>query len=377
MKKVFSILIMVLLLCNHTTGSASTLDIKSEAAILIDSQSGAVLYEKNAKQKMYPASLTKIATAIYAIERGNLANMVTITKEATEVDGTKVYLNEGEEVPLKKLIQGMLINSGNDAAEAIALHLDGNREAFSRHLNDFLQNKINVQNTHFTNPHGLFEGSHYTTAEDLAKITSYALQNDTFKEIYGTKELKLVGESWDTTIFTHHRMLKGEIPLEGIIGGKTGFVTEAKQTLATSAENEKISLTAIVLKADHKKGIYQDTQLLLEYGFARFQTSLLEPSEVKHNKYYLPNETFITEDLQEGRQTVLDNGELLIETGSDETIQTIQLEKHEREPVESKVEQTKQEHEEDHATVIYGAAVFVLAGLLVGMKNKIFKYLRR
>ena len=290
-------------------------EIVSEAAILMDSQSGAILYDKNADARMVPASLTKIATAIYALEKGNLQDKVIVPKEATEVEGTKVYLEEGEVVTLEHLIQGMLINSGNDAATAIAIHLDGSVDEFSANLNKFLADKVDVHQTHFTNPHGLFNEDHYTTAHDLALITNYAMQNSTFKQIFGTRELTWDGESWDTTLITHHLLLKGDYPYEGITGGKTGFVDEAKQTLATTAENERIKLTAIVLKTDFKEDIYNDTQLLFDYGFQNFKSDVINTSTVYQSvdkDYFTDKDLIITSPIGGYEVVVTSNGLLQI-----------------------------------------------------------------
>lgn len=304
-------------------------EIVSEAAVLSDSESGAILFEKNARKKMFPASLTKIATAIYAIENGDLNDIVKISETATKVDGTRVYLEEGEEVPLKKLIQGMLINSGNDAAWAIAEHLDGSIGNFSDSLNSYLKEKVKLKNTNFVNPHGLHDENHYTTAEDLAFLTNYALKNETFKEIFGTRELKWSGKSWETTIFTHHLMLKGEIPFEGVTGGKTGFVNEAKQTLATSAENGLIKLTAIVLKADYKRDIYNDTKSLLEYGFQSFESSVVSSTEVfpVNGKTFTTGGKNVSITVPKGNysENVTSKGKLEIEDINGKIIQTVQL----------------------------------------------------
>lgn len=155
--------------------------LESEAAIMIDSKTGAVLYEKNANKQMYPASLTKIATAIYAIEIGELDDVVTVSEKARSIEGTGVYLEEGEQVTLKKLLQGLLINSGNDAGIAIAEHLSGSVQQFSSDINIYLKIVIGVNNINFENPHGLFGPEHVTTPEDLAKITQYAIRNETFR----------------------------------------------------------------------------------------------------------------------------------------------------------------------------------------------------
>ncbi len=256
--------------------------IKSDAVILLDANTGSILYEKNSDTKLYPASLTKMATAIYAIETGNLDDIVTVSANAYETGGTRVYLEEGENVTLKHLIQGLLINSGNDAGVAIAEHLDGSVEDFAKSINSYLQKEVGVKQTHFSNPHGLFDENHYTTAYDLALITKYALKNPVFREIFGTKELAWNGESWDTTLYSHHLLLRGEIPYEGITGGKTGFVQQSRFTLSTSAEKGEMSLIAIVLKADRNEIAYEDTVELLDYGFENF-----EVKEVATDKSYI------------------------------------------------------------------------------------------
>jgi D-alanyl-D-alanine carboxypeptidase len=267
--------------------------IQSEAAVLIDAKSHQVLFDKNKDVKMYPASLTKVATAIVAIEEGNIHDIVTVSKNARNVDGTRVYLEPGEKVAMEKLIQGMMINSGNDAAVAIAEHMDGSVEKFSERMNRFIKDNIGVHHTHFTNPHGLFDPEHQTTAYDLALITSYALNNAKFREIFSTKELKWKGASWETTIYNHHRMLR-DIPYDGVIGGKTGFVNESGHTLITAAERDGITLIAVVLKSGSKKNAYRDTIELLDYGFEHFRTSKLFSHQIfkgaDHHIYH-PSET--------------------------------------------------------------------------------------
>lgn len=332
MKKLVIILFMALFLPAQVFADelSNGPEIVSEAAILMDTQSGAVLYQKNADIRMVPASLTKIATAIYAIEKGNLNDKVTISKEVTEVEGTRVYLVEGETVTLKHLIQGMLVNSGNDAAAAIAIHLAGSVETFSKQLTKYLKDTIGVSSTNFTNPHGLYDENHYTTARDLAIITNYAMKNPVFKEIFGTKELAWDGQEWDTTLITHHLLLKGDYPYEGITGGKTGFVNEAKQTLATTAENDQIKLTAIVLKADFKKQIYHDTQLLLDYGFQNYRSGTIYQSSVYRlgeQKFYAEKDTPITIPTKKYQESVTNKGELEIYNPNGELIQTVALKK--------------------------------------------------
>ena len=186
-----------------------------------------------------------------------------------------------------------------------------------------------VKNTHFTNPHGLFNENHYTTAKDLGLILNYAMKNQDFREIFGTKELEWQGESWDTTILSHHRLLKGEIPYEGVTGGKTGFVNQAKQTLATTAENGQLKLTAILLKSEFKRQIYKDTVKLFDFGFANFKSSRISKDEEFSNsehRYKTGVDSYLTEPVVRGERTIDSEGLLTIKDSSGNIIQKLQLE---------------------------------------------------
>lgn len=324
----------VLLLFSFPAISKATesreLDLISEAVFLLDSDTGAVLFEKNGYKKMYPASLTKIATAIYAIEKGNLDDIITVSENAYSTEGTRVYLEQGEQVTLRHLIDGMLINSGNDAAIAIAEYLDGSIDEFEQNINQFLKEKVNVHSTHFKNPNGLFHKDHYTTANDLALITKYAMQNEIFREIFGTDELKWDGLSWDTTLVSHHQMVNGSRPYDKVTGGKTGFVNESKQTLATTAANEELSLIAIVLKGNYKRDVYNDTKELLEYGFNQYTHKVIPAGKsffVKGTTYETMQEEKITVPHTKGEEEVTSSGLLMIENDNGDILQSIQLAK--------------------------------------------------
>jgi serine-type D-Ala-D-Ala carboxypeptidase (penicillin-binding protein 5/6) len=370
-------IIWILILSNQANAFAAEnqpLEIKSEAAVLVDSETGAILYSKNSNERLYPASLTKIATAIYAIENGNVDDVVTVSARAVREEGTRVYLAEGERVPLKKLIQGMLINSGNDAAVAIAEHLDGTVEQFTDNMNKYLTEKIGVSDTHFSNPNGLFNENHYTTALDLALITNYAKKNLVFTEIFGTKELGWSGESWETKLLTHHRLLKGEIPVEGITGGKTGFVNESKHTLATTAENEDIKLTAIILKADSSKASYNDTKKLIEYGFSSFKHRIIKQNELftTHKKEYYPkNDIVITVHVNGSEEGITEQGVFEV-INNGQVSQSIQLEVKEPKVIKVK-EEDLLASEQSSINIFYGIIVFALAGLLIGVIKRLVK----
>lgn len=273
MKKLNStILLSILLIWLPLKADAEDLPvISSGAAIVIDAKTGEVLFEKKSMERKYPASLTKVATAIYAIEKGNLDDEVTVSATAREAEGTRVYLEEGEKVSLKKLVQGLLINSGNDAGVAIAEHLDGSVDQFAKNFNEYLD-RIGAKNTNFENPHGLFSPYHVTTARDLAIITQYAMRNEEFRKIFGTTELPWNGDSWDTTLFTHHKLMR-ETPYDGVTGGKTGYVDESGHTLVTTAQKENISLIVVTLQGASQEVVYGDTTELLDYAFGHYKTS--------------------------------------------------------------------------------------------------------
>lgn len=301
------------------------LQLFSQAVVLVDAKSGQILYEKNSKEKLPPASTTKIATAIFAIEKGNINDLVTVSENARNVEGTRVYLEIGEQVPLKKLIQGLVINSGNDAGVAIAEHLSGSVDQFTEEFNEFLQQEVGVENTHFTNPHGLHDPEHLTTAEDMAKITQYALQNQTFRDIFQTSELKWDGESWDTTIINHHEMVRDK-EYEGIKGGKNGFVQEAGFTLVTTAERESLSLIAVTLNTMYSQQSYDDTIALLDYGFEHFKTDQILKNEKFTDRsghtFLVKEDTSFTKRQGESIEKVVSpTGELVIK-GEDKRIIT-------------------------------------------------------
>ncbi|WP_034331910.1 D-alanyl-D-alanine carboxypeptidase family protein [Bacillus sp. J37] len=353
------------------------LQLYSEAVVLIDADSGEVLYEKNSKEKLPPASITKIATAIYAIEKGNINDLVTVSENARNVDGTRVYLEVGEQVPLKKLIQGLVINSGNDAGVAIAEHLSGSVEQFTKDFNEFLQQEVGVENTHFSNPHGLHEPDHLTTAEDMAKITQYAIQNQTFRDIFQTSELKWDGESWDTTLINHHEMVRDK-EYEGIKGGKNGFVQEAGFTLVTTAERENISLIAVTLNSMYSQQSYDDTITLLDYGFEHFETDLVLKNEkftdgFDHSFLVTEDTSFTKRKGETIEKEVTPSGELIVKGEDQRIITEVELDQVEN---EEKNEQMKSEivtneevvdqnKEQLHLSIIVPIAVIV--GLFISL----------
>jgi len=251
------------------TSTGQSLSIHGESAILIDAATGQVLFEKNPHARLYPASITKIATGIYAIENGNPDDIVTVSKKARYEEGTRVYLAEGEQVTLRKLEYGLLMHSGNDAATAIAEHLSGTTEQFAAELTRFVREKIGVQDTNFTNAHGLHDPNHYTTAYDMAKISQYAMKNPTFREIVGTNRLPWDGLEWKSELVNHNKLIRN---YEGATGIKNGFTDQAMHTLVGSAKRGETELIAVTMKAPSSAMAYKDVTAMLDYGFAHFET---------------------------------------------------------------------------------------------------------
>lgn len=253
--------------------------IYSEAAAVIDAKTGNVLHSKRAEQQMYPASITKIVSGLTAIEAGVMNETAVIGENPTQVVGTRVYLLEGEEVPVERLVQGLLINSGNDAGTAIAEHIADSELSFANMMNELVEEQVGVTNTNFTNPHGLHHPLHYTTAIDMARISRYAMQNDTFREIVGTEEMAWNGQGWETTIYNHHRLLGN---VEGVTGIKNGYVSSAGATLVTSAEQDGNELIVVTLQAPSADESYRDTRMLLDYGFEQMQ----QPQTIRQNRLF-------------------------------------------------------------------------------------------
>jgi D-alanyl-D-alanine carboxypeptidase len=244
-------------------------------------------------------------------------------------------------------------------------------------MNVFLKTKIGVNNTHFTNPNGLFDENHYTTAMDLAMITNYAIKNPVFAEIFGTKVLKWEGQSWSTTLLTHHRMLKGELPYPGITGGKTGYTTESKQTLATTADNGSIKLTAVVLKSEQKRDKYDDTALLFDYGFKTFHHVMIKQGEIYKNdnkEFYPEKDTLITEDINGGIKKVNTEGILSIENNNGKVVQLVPLKyKDPKSKIVTykSVKSKEKEQQLYHVNAIYGIIIFAFAGIFIGVRKKL------
>lgn len=237
----------------------------AKAAALIDVSSGRLLFSERGDEPMKIASLTKIMTAIVAIEHGRLEDKVKVSAKAAGKEGSSLYLKAGETITLHNLLYGLMLRSGNDAAVAIAEHVGGSVEGFA-----FLMNRkaeeIGLGNSHFTNPHGLDEKEHYASANDLAKLTAYALHNATFAEIVKTrvKTAPNPQETWDYKWVNKNKMLT---MYDGADGVKTGYTKQALRCLVSSATRNGQQLVAVTL---NDRDDWVDHRNLLDYGFQHF-----------------------------------------------------------------------------------------------------------
>lgn len=233
--------------------------ISAEKAMVLDGQTGRVLYEKNADSQSLIASTTKIMTALLICEQCNVLDRMRIPKEAVGIEGSSMYLKEGEVLTLQDLLYGLMLSSGNDAAVALAIYCGGTVEGFAALMNDKAHD-LGMTGSHFVNPNGLDAPEHYSTARDLAVLSSYAMQNPIFAKTVSCKSVK-AGERY----LTNHNKLLWQV--EGANGVKTGYTKAAGRILVSGAKRDGRQLIAVTINAPSD---WQDHRHLLEDGFARF-----------------------------------------------------------------------------------------------------------
>ena len=256
-KMMVLLLCAVLLLTGTELCRAEEISVSAVAAILMDADTGEVLYEKNADRQMLIASTTKILTALVALEQGGLQQEITVTADHM-VEGSSMYLKVGETVTVEQLLYGLLLCSGNDAALALAEACCGSVEAFVAEMNRKAQ-QIGMERSSFTNPNGLDAEGHYSTARDMACLAAAAAGDPTFVRLCSTMQVDTAGRAMSN----HNRLLR---EVEGCIGMKTGYTTAAGRTLVTCAVRNGRTLVAVTLDdgddwADHKA--------LYAYGFGK------------------------------------------------------------------------------------------------------------
>lgn len=248
-----------------------SMQVGAKSAITIEQSTGRILYEKDAHTKRRIASITKIMTAILAIESGKMDKTVTVSESILKAEGSAIYLKVGEKIKLSDLVYGLMLRSGNDAAIAIAEYVGGSVEGFATMMNQKAE-WIGMENSHFTNPHGLDDSNnHYSTAYDMAILTQYAMKNKNYRKIAGTKIHRAPNpnEAWDRVWKNKNRLLTEKYKY--CTGGKTGYTKKAKRTLVTTASKDGVDLITVTIDDSTD---WADHIALYEAGFDQY--SLVE-----------------------------------------------------------------------------------------------------
>ena len=244
------------------TGQAEP-GVSANNAVLIEQETGNILFEKQAFEEQSIASITKIMTALLAVESGKLEEKAVVSRNSIYTEGSSIYLEQGEKIKVKDLVYGLMLRSGNDAAVAIAEHIGESEEGFV-----FLMNAkatwLGMDHTNFTNPHGLDHEEHYSSAYDMAVLTRYAMQNDEFREISGSTSYLSENRSYSWQ--NKHKLVTGYYPYA--TGGKTGYTKRTGRTLVTTAEKDGISLIAVTLNGPND---WNDHISMMDWGFEQIQ----------------------------------------------------------------------------------------------------------
>ncbi len=263
--------------------------IVSEAGIVMEASTGAILYSKNIHDTFYPASITKILTTLIAAENSSLGETVTFSHDSVydvEVDSSRLWADEGEKLTMEQCLYSIMLESANDAAYAVAEHLAGSVKSFAKLMNKKAA-ELGCVDSNFVNPHGLPDPEHYTSAYDMALISRAAINNKTFREIVGTKTYTIPPTNLQKEtryLSNHHKFVNGVKSYEGCIGGKTGWTTQAKYTLVTFAERDGMTLISVIMHCDSIPNEYSDTSKMLDYAFNNYTlysiADMEEPSSI-------------------------------------------------------------------------------------------------
>lgn len=239
--------------------------VSAQAFILYCADNGQIIYSKNENDKMKPASTTKLMTTLLALEEADSSNKVVTFSKDMIAEGSSIYMKIGDKLTLKDLAAGMMMASGNDAANATAIAISGSKEKFANQMNDKAK-QIGMKNTHFVTPSGLDDDNHYSTAYDLAVLMDYALENEEFAKLTGQKsaEIKFIEPAGKQNIYANHNRLLSMY--EYCIGGKTGYTMSAGRCLVSAAKKDELTLICVTL---NDRNDWEDHKNLYEYGFSQ------------------------------------------------------------------------------------------------------------
>ncbi len=278
----FCLLILVLSLITSLTGTQAALSASAafpepqgKAALLMDLNSGRILYDKNSHQRMPPASVTKIMTALLTVENGNLDQVVEVSENAAATPECSIYLQPGETLTRRELLYACMLPSANDAAVALAESVSSDVEDFVDLMNQ-RADELGMEDTHFCNPHGLQAEEHYTSAYDLALLSRTALQDPIFREVVSTQNIIITGppdSEEQRSLWNQNRLL---YRYTGALGIKTGYTREAGNCVVGAAQKDNMILIAVCLNSP---SVYDDIIQMLDYGFTNYQMTELPTSE--------------------------------------------------------------------------------------------------
>jgi D-alanyl-D-alanine carboxypeptidase (penicillin-binding protein 5/6) len=286
MKKILSVMVAICLLFMQVTAMAMAES--AECACVINALTGEVVFSKNPDMRHSMASTTKIMTAVIALERSGADEIVTVSDVAAAKEGSSAYLSGGDEIKMSDLLYGLMLNSGNDAAAAVAEHIAGGESEFADLMNEKAA-EIGLSNTHFSNPSGLDDDEHYTTARDMANLAAYAMKNEKFREIVSAPTHKAVISNTGNTLYfsNHNKMIE---LYDGATGIKTGYTKKTGRCLVSSAKRDNMEFIAVTLNSPND---WNEHAAMLDYAFSLYyprsvveKNSRMKCADINGKRYF-------------------------------------------------------------------------------------------
>ena len=280
---------MLVMLMTILASADESLNISARSALLYEPETQTIILSKNIDERLSMASTTKIMTGLLALELLSPDEVITVPREAVGVEGSSVYLSEGDTITVCDLVYSLLLQSANDAAELLAIRMGGDIHGFAEMMNERAL-EIGLCDTHFDNPHGLDSETHYTTARDLAVLTAEALKNDGFKKIVSTYKHSFLLSEKTRTVVNHNKLLKR---YDGIVGVKTGYTKKSGRCLVSAAERDGLTLISVTLDAPDD---WNDHIKMLDLGFSTYER--INASDLIPTEYNIPVLSGVSESVK-------------------------------------------------------------------------------
>ncbi len=308
-------------------------NICAESAIIMEAETGSILYGKNMHDKNFPASITKILTTLIALENSSMNETVTFSKDAVfevDLDSSRIGIDVNEQLTMEQALYGIMLASANEVSYAVAEHVAGDIPSFTKLMNEKAK-EVGALNSNFTNPHGLPDSNHYTTAYDMALISKASLANEDFCEISQTRTYTIPPtniQEESRPLANHHKFINRNIHFEGAIGGKTGWTSVSRHTLVTFAKRDGMTLIAVVMNCPSSNDVYTDTSNLLNYAFDNFKSNTINEVNVDMSEnidFFAKYHSFF--NLSNSPLQVSENGKVILpnDVNFNETQRTIDL----------------------------------------------------